>query len=158
MERWRWPLRLAVAAVVVNVIGVNVEWLRLRKEADGVRQSMVQIFKSAYPKEPLVAAPLDQMRRNIRLAMADSGQTSADEFTTLSAAFGEALGVLPRKDVIATLEYKDRALLVKVKPNMVDAAAMSQLRAALAGRKLDLTEPNPGAWQIRAAAAAGGKS
>jgi hypothetical protein len=35
---------------------------------------------------------------------------------------------------------------------------MGQLRAALAGRKLDLTEPNPGTWQIRAAAAAGGKS
>jgi general secretion pathway protein L len=66
--------------------------------------------------------------------------------------------VLPRKDIIATLDYKERALQVKVKPNTVDAAAMAQLRSALEGRKLELSETSPGAWQIRPAAAGGKKS
>ncbi|MRX06757.1 general secretion pathway protein GspL [Pseudoduganella sp. FT25W] len=154
-QRWRWPVRIAVVALLINVVGVNIEWLRLRGEAKVVGQSMVQTFKSVYPKEPLVAAPMDQMTRNIRLAKANSGEAGGDEFVTLSAAFGEALNVLPRKDVIATLEYKEHALLVKVKPNTVDAAAMQQLRAALAGRKLDLLEPTPGAWKIQPLTAGG---
>ncbi|MYN42672.1 general secretion pathway protein GspL [Duganella sp. FT109W] len=156
-QRWRWPLRIAVLAVLVNVVGVNVEWLRLRGEAKAVSQSMTQTFKSVYPKEPLVAAPLEQMQRNIRLAKASSGEAGGDEFVTLSAAFGEAMNVLPRKDIIASLEYKDHALLIKVKPNTVDGTAVQQLRAALAGRKLDMQEPVPGAWKIQPLTA-GGKS
>ncbi|MYM71526.1 general secretion pathway protein GspL [Duganella sp. FT134W] len=156
-QRWRWPLRIAVLAVLVNVVGVNVEWLRLRGEAKAVSQSMTQTFKSVYPKEPLVAAPLEQMQRNIRLAKASSGEAGGDEFVTLSAAFGEAMNVLPRKDIIASLEYRDHALLIKVKPNTVDGTAVQQLRAALAGRKLDMQEPVPGAWKIQPLTA-GGKS
>ena len=104
-----------------------------------------------------MAAPQDQLRRNIRLAKSNSGQSGPDEFVTLSASFGEALATLQRRDIIATLEYKDHALLVKVKPNTVDAAAVQQLRDALAGRKLDLGEPTPGTWKI-APVAAGAKS
>jgi general secretion pathway protein L len=156
-QRWSWPLRIGVLALLVNVVGMNIEWMRLKGEAKAVVQSMTQTFKSVYPNEPLVAAPQDQMQRNIRLAKANSGEAGGDEFVTLSAAFGEALSVLPRKDVIATLEYKDHALLVKVKPNTVDAAAMQQLRDALAGRKLGMQEPTPGTWKI-APVAAGAKS
>ena len=97
------------------------------------------------------------MRRNIAQAKVDSGQMANDEFIALSAAFAEALSALPRKDVIASLEYRDRALLVKIKPNTVDGPAVGQIKAALAVRKLDLSEPTPGAWQIRLAPA-GGKS
>lgn len=154
-QRWRWPVRLAVAALVVNVIGMNIEWFHLKGEAKAVDQSMRQIFKSVYPNEPLVAAPLDQMRRNIRLAKSNSGQSGPDEFVTLSASFGEALNTLARKDIISTLEYKDHALIVKLKPNTVDAAAAAQLRAALAGRKLEMQEPTPASWKIQPASLGG---
>jgi len=148
-QRWRWPVRIAALAVLINVVGVNIEWLRLKGEAKAVTQSMTQTFKSVYPKEPLIAAPMDQMRRNIRLAKANSGEAGGDEFVTLSAGFGEAMNLLPRKDIIASLEYKDHALLVKIKPNTVDGTAVQQLRSALAGRKLDMQEPSPGAWKIQ---------
>ena len=156
-QRWRWPVRIAALAVLINVVGVNIEWLRLKGEAKAVTQSMTQTFKSVYPKEPLIAAPMDQMRRNIRLAKANSGEAGGDEFVTLSAGFGEAMNLLPRKDIIASLEYKDHALLVKIKPNTVDGTAVQQLRSALAGRKLDMQEPSPGAWKIQPLTA-GGKS
>ncbi|WP_348700254.1 type II secretion system protein GspL [Duganella fentianensis] len=156
-QRWRWPLRIAVAALLVNVAGLNLEWLGLRRAADSVRQSMQQTFKAAYPNEPAIY-PLEQMRKNVALAKADGGEAAADEFTALSAALGEALAVLPRKDIIATLEYRDRALFLKVKPNMVDSAAQAQLRAALAARQLDLAESSAGNWQVRVLrGAAGGK-
>lgn len=151
-QRWRWPLRVAAVALLVNVAGMNIEWLRLKREAEGLRQSMQQTFKSVYPNQ-VALYPAEQMRRNIAQAKADSGQLAPDEFIALSAAFAEAL---PQKDIVASLEYRDRALQVKVKPNTVDAAGVGQIKAALAARKLDLTESGPGAWQIRLAG--GGKS
>ena len=36
-QRWRWPLRLALLALVVNLVGLNVRWLRLKREADATR-------------------------------------------------------------------------------------------------------------------------
>jgi general secretion pathway protein L len=157
-QRWRWPVRIAALAVLVNVVGINVEWLRLKREAAAVTQSQNQIFQAAYPKELVIYDRLEQMRKNISLAKAAGGQPGADEFTALCAGFGEALSLLPQKDIIATLDYKERALQVKVKPNTVDAAALAQLRSALEGRKLELSETSPGAWQIRPQAGGGKKS
>jgi general secretion pathway protein L len=157
-QRWRWPVRIAALALLVNVVGINVEWLRLKREAAAVTQSQNQIFKAAYPKELVIYDRLAQMRKNISLAKTAGGEPAADEFTALCAGFGEALNVLPRKDIIATLDYKERALQVKVKPNTVDAAALAQLRAALEGRKLELSETSPGAWQVRPATGGGNKS
>ena len=150
-QRWRWPLRIAALAVLVNVVGLNVEWMRLRREANDVRLAMMQTFKAAYPKETVILDPVAQMRKNISLAKADDGQAAPDGFIAMSANLAEALSVLPQREVIATLDYRERTLQAKVKPNTVDAAAMTQIRAALQARKLELTEANPGTWQIRVA-------
>lgn len=147
-QRWRWPLRLAVLALAVNVAGMNIEWLRLKREANQLHLSIQQIFKAAYPNETMLD-PVAQMRQHIAAARADNGALAGDEFGALSAAFGEALANLPNKNIVATLEYRERALQVKIKPNTVDAAAMGQIRAALAARKLDLSEAAPGVWKIR---------
>jgi len=156
-QRWRWPLRIAALAVLVNVVGLNIEWMRLKREANEVRLAMMQTFKAAYPKETVILDPVAQMRKNISLAKADDGQAPPDGFIAMSANLAEALSVLPKRDVIASLDYRERALQAKVKPNTVDAAAMAQIRAALQARKLELTEANPGTWQIRVASAGAGK-
>ncbi|CDG85657.1 type II secretion system protein GspL [Janthinobacterium agaricidamnosum] len=149
-QTWRWPLRLAVLLAIVNIAGLNIEWSRLKRDAATVKTSMTQIFKAAYPNEtPLY--PAEQMRRNIAAARLLSGQVGADEFTSISAALGEALGSLANRGVIASLEYRDHALTVKLKPDMVDAGALAQARSLLAERKLALKETGPGVWQIRAA-------
>jgi type II secretory pathway component PulM len=148
-QRWRWPLRIAALAVLVNVVGINVEWLRLKREAAAVTQSHEPDLQGRLSEGAGDLRPAAQMRKNISLAKAAGGQPGADEFTALCAGFGEALSLLPQKDIIATLDYKERALQVKVKPNTVDAAALAQLRSALEGRKLELSETSPGAWQIR---------
>jgi general secretion pathway protein L len=153
-QRWRWPIRLAVLALVVNIIGLNVDWFRMKNEAESVRNSMVQIFRGAYPNETVILDPASQMRKNIAAAKTARGASSADEFTALSAALGEALATLPRRDIIAALEYRDRTLTVKLKPETTDANARTQVQAVLANRQLSLTESAPGVWQVRA----GGKS
>lgn len=145
--------RIAVAALLVNIIGANVEWFRLRGEAATERQAMLQVFRAAYPNQPVTGDPVAQMRRNISVARAASGEGGGDEFTAVSAALAEALAMLPNREIVAGLEYKERALIVKLKPNSVDANGMSQVQAALAPRKLALLETGPGVWQVKAGGA-----
>jgi general secretion pathway protein L len=147
-SRWRWPIRLALAAVVVNIIGVNIEWLRLKREADAVRQGMVQTFRSAYPNQPVID-PVAQMRQNIARAKAASGQISPDEFGWIAGALGEAVRGLARQPGIASMEFRERALTVRVKPETVDPASTSQLRAVLGARNLNMEETAPATWVIR---------
>lgn len=148
-QRWRWPLRLALLVALVNIAAINIEWLGLKRTANSVRAGMLHTFKTVYPNEaPLL--PAAQMRRHIALANLAGGQVGSDEFTALSAALGDAMGPLASKGVIAALDYRERTLSVKLKPDLVDAAALAQVRTALTARNLVLSEPAPGSWQIRA--------
>jgi general secretion pathway protein L len=151
-RRWRWPLRLAALALLVNLAGMNFEWIRLRREADAIRQQMTTTFRSAYPREPAID-PVAQMRQNIARARANSGQLAPDEFTWLAAAFGEAARTLPRPPGIASIEYRERALSVKVKPETVDPASTNALRTALSAQNMSLQEAAAGTWQIRSTGA-----
>jgi general secretion pathway protein L len=151
--RWRWPLRLVLLAVAVNLIGLNVEWLRLKREAETVRQSMTQTFRSAYPNQTTILDPVAQMRQNIARARASTGEVAPDEFTYMAAAFGEATRSLGRQPGIASIEYRERALSVKVKPDTVDPGLTGQLRTALTARNMSLEETAPGSWVIRSTGA-----
>jgi len=148
--RWKWPYRIAVAAVLVNIVGMNWEWIRLKREADAVKQNMVQVFRAAYPNQPVTGDPVAQMRRNIAVARASSGGGTPDEFTNMSAVLGEALAVLPNREAVAGIEYKERSMTVKFKPNSVDANALAQVQAALVQRKMSATESGPGVWLVKA--------
>lgn len=152
-RRWRWPIRLALLALLVNVIGLNVEWLRLKREADAVRQQMTQTFRSVYPNQPAID-PVAQMRQSIARARTGSGQVGPDDFTWVAAAFGEALRGLPTPPAIASIEFRERALTVRLKPEGFDPGAARALKAALAQRNLSLEETANATWVIRGATAA----
>lgn len=157
-RRWRWPLRLILLAVAVNLIGLNLDWLRLKREAATVQQSMTQTFRQAYPRETAILDPVLQMRQNIARARANTGDVAPDEFTYLAAAFGEAARSSGRQPGITSIEYRERALSVKVKPETVDPGLTAQLRTALATRALSLEETAPGSWIVRSTGSPGGSA
>ena len=151
-KRWRWPLRLALLVVVVNLIGLNVQYMRLKREAQAITLGMAQTFKAAYPKETVISSdPAAQMRQNINRARAAMGQVTADEFTYLAAAFGEAARGLPRPLELASLGYRERIMTVKPKPESVDPAALAVIKAALALRQIEVTDAGAGVWTVRSA-------
>ena len=152
-RRWRWPITLVSLAIAVNLIGLNVDWLRLRREANTIRQSMTQTFRSVYPRETAILDPVLQMRQNVARARANTGDVAPDDYTYMTAAFGEAVRSTGRPVGIASIEYRERALTVKVKPETVDPGLTGQLRTALANRKLTLEEAAPGNWVIRSTGA-----
>lgn len=147
-RRWRWPIALALLAVLVNLAGINIEWLRLRGEAQAVRAQMAQTFRAALPNQPLVD-PVAQLRQSIARAQVGSGQLGSDEFIYLAGALGDASRALTRPPGITSIEYKERALRVKVKPETVDPAALSQLQAALSARHLRLEATASTDWVVR---------
>lgn len=148
-KKWRWPLRLALLVVVVNLIGLNVQYMRLKREAQAITLGMTQTFKAAYPKETVISSdPAAQMRLNISRDKARMGQVTPTEFVYLAAAFGEAARALPKPPEVASLSYRDSAMTVKVKPESVDPSATEIMRAALALRKVDLTDSGGGVWVV----------
>jgi general secretion pathway protein L len=51
------------------------------------------------------------------------------------------------------MEYRERGLSLKVKPETVDPASTNQLKMALQARNISLQEPAPGTWLVRSTGA-----
>jgi len=143
---WRWPLVLAVALLAINIIALNVDWLRSRREAEALQAAMVQSYRNAYPKETVIVDPLAQMRQKLAAARRESGQLAPDDFIALAGAFGEAWSAAGKGAPIASLEYHDRSLLVKPKAG---TEPDERLRNALAAHNLGLSQEAAGVWRIR---------
>lgn len=155
-QAWRWPLALAAAVLLVNAGALNIDWWRMKKEAGGLRSSMIHIYRSAYPNESVIIDPYAQMQQKIAAAKRDSGLAAPDDFTAMIAAFGEAwasvTATLPAPPSIAALEYRERGLSVRLKGR---EAPTQQMRSALAERALSLElapeQSGTVVWKIRSA-------
>lgn len=146
---WRWPIALAAAVLLFNILGLNLEWWRMKNEAAALNRAMTATFKTAFPNEPVVVDPVAQMKQKIAAARHDAGQLSPDDFLALSSAFGEAWrnASSPSKNAIAALEYRDYGLLVRFKPGT--AVPVDQLKSAMAARNLSLSQTAANAVEIR---------
>jgi general secretion pathway protein L len=156
-QPWRWPLALAATILLVNAAALNISWWKMKSESRTLRAAMIQIYKSAYPKESVILDPIAQMQQKIAIAKHNSGQTAPDDFTAITAAFGQAwAAVAGKSDAIAAIEYHDRILSVRLKVG--GNAPTQQMREALARHNLKLMLAAPGSatgqpgavvWQIR---------
>lgn len=150
---WRWPLALAMAVLLVNIVSLNLDWWSMHREANLLRTGMMHRYRAAYPTETVIVDPIAQTKQKIALAERRSGQLAADDFLALVARFGEAWASMPHmqaseKGVIAGLEYRDRHLLVRL-GNAADAELYrTQISTALAAAQITLTEPEAGVWKI----------
>lgn len=171
---WRSSVALAAAILVINIAALNIDWWRMKSEAKSLHTSMVQIYKAAYPNEPVIIDPVAQMQQKIAIGKRNSGLAAPDDFMAIAAAFGEAwasIALAAGKTVpaIAALEYREHGLFVRLKPVLSKVegpvlgqsegsngeAPMQQMKAALAVHNLLLdlaAEQSAGVvWHIRSA-------
>lgn len=162
-REWRWPIILAAAFFFVNIAALNIDWWRMKAEATSLRSTMIQIYKSAFPKETIIIDPVAQMQQKIEGARINAGQAAPDDFITITTVFGgawESAGAASgRLPAIAALEYRERSLFVRLKPfpaagaDTRESEALAQkMKATLAERNLSLeqvrSEPET-TWKIR---------
>jgi len=148
-RRLRWPVALAAGLVLVNLIGLNVDWMRMQREAETLRASMLQNYRSAFPQDTVIVDPLAQARQKAAAARNASGELAAGDFLALSAGLAEAWQAIGGTGgaPVASLDYRERTLTVRMKPGSgVDPEA---LNTALASRNLDVSEQGEGVLQIR---------
>jgi general secretion pathway protein L len=151
-RKWRWLLVLTGLLLLINIFALNIDWWRMKSEADDLRASMTQIYRATFPKDTVIVDPLAQMKQKL-----GGGQRGApDDFSTLAASFGEAWASMAQNRgtaAIAGLEYKDRSLSVRFKPG--GTPPTEQMKTALAGRNLTLetgpAQAGAAVWQIRSA-------
>lgn len=151
-KTWRWPLALAAAVVFVNIGALYFGWWQLNREANALRASMTETYRSVFPQETVIVDPVAQMNQKLAAARRNAGQVADDDFTALAAALGEALNRVAQAQNrqgppgIAALEYRERSLMVRWKG---EAPPIGEVRNALAARNLALSQPTAGVWQIR---------
>ncbi|CAN7554531.1 type II secretion system protein GspL [Caballeronia sp. LjRoot34] len=148
MRRLKLPVALLAGALVVSMIGINIQWLQLARQRDAITAQMTETLLNTFPKTTVVLDAPDQMSRQLDRLRLVSGQLSPSDFLSLSDALARALGPIPVNG-IAGLDYHDRSLEVTFKPETkVDPGLQRRLAAnGLAGG----IDSNTGKWTIRSA-------
>lgn len=146
-QLWKWPLVLATLVLLVNIGALNYDYWNLKREAQALKQGMLQTYRSTFPKETVVLFPLEQMRKHVDIAQRNAGQASQDDFTLLLSQFGAAWtslngAVLPK---LVSIEFKDHGLQLQVKGDM----PQKELQTALEEKGLELKKSNADIWQVR---------
>lgn len=145
IRRWRMPLAIVAASVVVALVTVNVQWLRLRHQRDALTETMTQLAQEALPPTTVMLDPHAQMASQLARMRATAGELRADDFLTLSASVAHALGPIPAASM-ASLNYSGGALEVSFKTGTdVDRDAFVR-RLAAQGIAAHLEE---GKWTLK---------
>jgi general secretion pathway protein L len=146
LRRLRLPVLLAVGALVVAIIGANVQWLMLSRHRDAINTQMTELLLNAFPKTTVVLDAPDQMSRQLQQLRVAAGELSPDDFLSLADGLARSLPPVPVNG-IAALDYHDRRLDVTFKPEVkLDPDFAKRLaRNGLTGA----IDSNTGKWTIR---------
>jgi general secretion pathway protein L len=152
-NRWRWPLTLAAAALLVNLVGLNLQWLVLKREAQGLTDSLTQAYRTSFPRESVIRDPLAQMQQKINLSKKIAGESVPDDFLVLASQFGlvwdSAMAGKTQLPSITSIEYRDRSLFIKIKSTGL--LPLEQIRTGLQRYALLLVSSTDGVLQVRPA-------
>jgi general secretion pathway protein L len=146
LRRLRLPVLLAVGALVVAIIGANVQWLMLARQRDAINTQMTELLLNTFPKTTVVLDAPDQMARQLQQLRVAAGELSPDDFLPLADGLARSLAPVPVNG-IAALDYHDRRLDVNFKPEVkLDPDFAKRLaRNGLSGA----IDSNTGKWTIR---------
>jgi general secretion pathway protein L len=146
LRRLRLPVLLALGALVVAIVGANVQWLMLSRQRDAINTQMTELLLNTFPKTTVVLDAPDQMSRQLQQLRVAAGELSPGDFLSLADGLARSLPPVPVNG-IAALDYHDRRLDVTFKPEVkLDPDFAKRLaRNGLSGA----IDSNTGKWTIR---------
>ncbi|MBB5409069.1 general secretion pathway protein L [Paraburkholderia sp. HC6.4b] len=146
LRRLRLPIVLALAALVVAIIGANVQWLMLARQRDAINTQMTELLLNTFPKTTVVLDAPDQMARQVQQLRVAAGELSPEDFLSLADGLARSLSPLPVNG-IAALDYHEHRLdvtfkpAIKVDPDFAKRLARNGLTGAI--------DSSTGKWTIR---------
>ncbi|WP_233804106.1 type II secretion system protein GspL [Paraburkholderia sp. HP33-1] len=146
LRRLRLPIGLAIAALVVAIIGANVQWLMLSRQRDAINTQMTELLLNTFPKTTVVLDAPDQMARQVQQLRVAAGELSPEDFLSIADGLARSLSPLPVNG-IAALDYHDHRLdvtfkpAIKVDPDFAKRLARNGLTGAI--------DSSTGKWTIR---------
>ncbi|MFM0755055.1 type II secretion system protein GspL [Paraburkholderia strydomiana] len=146
LRRLRLPVLLALGALVIAIVGANVQWLMLSRQRDAISTQMTELLLTTFPKTTVVLDAPDQMSRQLQQLRVAAGELSPGDFLSLADGLARSLPPVPVNG-IAALDYHDRRLDVTFKPQVkLDPDFAKRLaRNGLSGA----IDSNTGKWTIR---------
>lgn len=146
--QWRWTIRLLAAICLINIAALNFEWFRLKREARNLNESILQTYKTTYPKDTTILSPLEQMQQKVNASRRFAGQFAPNDFAVIVSQFTQAWDkVMQGKPAnIASVEYKDHGLQIKLKS--VSMVPMDELRKALADQSMKMESTPDGMLRV----------
>jgi general secretion pathway protein L len=146
LKRWRVPIGLAAACVIVGLACLNLDWLLLSRERGELQSRANEMLLASFPNTKVVLdAPL-QMRRELDAQRSRIGEPEAGDFVVLCDQLARALGPLG-PNAVATVDYADHALTVGFAPGVVIDPHWAE-RLASVGLK---AQAAAGKWVVRSA-------
>lgn len=146
-EAWRayrWPARLALAALITLALADLGQLVWQRQQLAGLQARIERIFAGALPQQPLIDPPR-QLARHADLLRGAQGQLREQDFLHLMQAAADALGSAAPGAIIAS-QYKAGRLELSLAPSLsADAANAAANRLGARG------------WTARALAAEAGQ-
>lgn len=127
LRAWRLPVALAIGLLLVQIIGVNIQWLLLRNEAKRVEAAQADLLHTAFPNVPQIAEPPLLMRRQVEQLRTASGRSVPGDFLPLADGFARGAQQLP-PDALLALEYRAGTLYVTLKPGTNTGALRNAVR------------------------------
>ncbi len=159
-QRWRVPVVLSLAFLLLNVFALNGDWWRLHQEGKRLESEMLRAYRTAFPDDTandqtVMADPLSRMKQRRLEKSRAAGEPSPGDFLWLSATLGETWPAIQQTAgldarSVASVEYRDASLLLRFKSGnhpSIDAA-----RKALAEHQLNLSAGDePNSWRVQSA-------
>lgn len=131
IHRWRWPASFGAVALLLCILGINLQWLTLVRQQSEMRNQMTQKIREHFPKSgPIIDAPL-QMRQQVAALAHLKGQPVPGDLDDMSNRLAAALGPIPPEAVIE-LQYRHNTMEIQLaEDSKVDSIAFQQrLKAA----------------------------
>jgi len=121
---WRWPMFFTTACVLAGILGLNLHWLKLEREANALRARMSADFNSLLPGVSDRGEPLLMAKRQLGRHQGD------DHFLVLSQALAQATlsSGTQAPPPVKRLDYRDGILKAELHATQNAAEVVQRLR------------------------------
>ncbi|MEN9775800.1 MAG: Cholera toxin secretion protein epsL [Pseudomonadota bacterium] len=148
---WRPAGAWAGLALLIALLGLNLEWARLAAEERQLNDRLAERFARIMgPATPRVD-PVLQLSRHLAAARLRAGQADPEGFVPMLSKFAEALGATA-DDSLLGLQFREGRMTVRLRPQALQATTRDRLVEALRLQGLEGSfEPGPeGVLVVRA--------